>query len=120
MSTIFDDKFLAVANNLIDKFGVSATITVKGDSVYDPITGVATVAEADTVITVSPPLGFDQSTIDGINIQHNDYKLFIKNEGVEINATDEISVNGKPTSIINVKPIYSGEDVAIYQLHCRR
>lgn len=121
MATVFDDKFLAVAVNIIEKFGVAATLKIKGVQTYDPITGVASGSSADNIITSSPPISFDKDTIDGALVQANDFKVYVYRGTItDVNAVDEISINGVDASVINVSPIYSGEEVAVWSLHCRR
>ena len=37
----------------------------------------------------------------------------------DINIVDEVTVNGITTSVIRCKPIYSGEDIAVWELQMR-
>jgi hypothetical protein len=121
MATIFDDKFLAVAVNIIEKFGVTATLKQKSDAAYDPILGVVTDSSVDNIITSSPPIAFKKEAVDGVLVQANDFKAYVYRGAItDVDAVDEISINGVEASVIGVDPIYSGEEVAVWSLHCRR
>lgn len=123
MATAFDEKFLASAQSILDKFGVPATISQETKTAYDPLT--MEVTETVTSIEVekaSPPIGYSKEELDTDLVQLNDFKVIVSRGTnlTTVSNNDKITINGITANIVNVKPVYSGAEIAIWILQCRR
>jgi len=129
MPPLFDNIFAGqsgVASTLLDTVGISAKITIPGARHYDPARDEE-VREPDTEINVksTPPEEYQISEIDGTNILLGDliatvgaYELanFAK-EQLERATYISDSAN---FAIVKVKPVYSGDKIAIFELQMRK
>ena len=82
---------------------------------------MTTVTTSVPVSKISPPISYKNDAIDGTLVKQNDFKLLIANQDsiTDINIVDEVMVNSITTSVVNCKPIYSGEDIAVWELQMR-
>lgn len=124
MPTFYDDRFLAVANNIVDKFGIPATLTIKNEDEgnYNPVTMEFTEDRTEvSVDKVSPPIKYSKEEIDGSLIQVNDFKVYVPRGVIQdVSNTDTIELNGIKAIVKGTMPVYSGEEVAVWILQCRR
>jgi hypothetical protein len=124
---LLDDVFSGsegVAKTLLNTFGGSGVLTTPGEETYNPITGEETAgASSSWDVDVSAPQNYSADEIDGSAIQRGDCH-------VQIPACDvsEEPVAGKSTltigstvwTVVSVNPVYSGAEVAVYELQLRR
>lgn len=123
MATQLDKKMRATAERLITKFGKAAQYTQHSDGAYDPSTGAVSSAGPDSHnVTIAPPAGYDEHFVDGDSVQSSDLKTSLSASMISFEPAvrDELTVDGKRYTILHVNPLYSGEQVALYELQLRR
>lgn len=123
MATAFDELFLASAQSILSKFGVPATLSREVSSGYNPLT--MEVTETVTTINIekaSPPIQYSKEEYDTDLVQLNDFKVIVSRSDslTSVDNHDKITINGITADIVNVKPVYSGAEIAIWILQCRR
>lgn len=122
MSTFLDDTFGPITQDLIGLFGKSITFTRVAGGRKDPATGTVSGGSVGplTVSAIIEAVKGSEVT-DGL-IQVGDLKLSIA--GADLaqppEPNDTSTVDGAVLTVIRVVPIYSGADVALWQLFCRR
>lgn len=121
MATVYDIKFTAAALSILDKFGVPATITVRGAGGFDPSTGEVTSTETVTEVSkVSPPIKYQPNDIDGSTIIQEDFKVYVAGSDVTTMAKgSEMLINGVKVMIVVANPVYSGTNIALWVCQCR-
>ncbi len=121
MATEYDVKFLAAAKAILDKFGIAATLKTKTAGGYDPTTGEVTSTENSVSVSkMSPPLRFQNHEIDNSLVLSTDVKFIVSGDVGNLSNVDEVSVNGVNYILAQANPIYSGTEIAIWILQCRR
>jgi len=121
MSNLNDIKFAAVAQKVLDKFGVTGSVVTKAEGVLDVETGNVVSAAITTDVRVSPPIAYKGIEVDETTVLSHDMKVYMDSSGdADIKAGDEVIVSGLMSTIKGVDGIYSGDDAAIYVLHCSR
>lgn len=122
MTGALDTRMRATASRLINKFG--ATMTLRRQAgVYDPATGKNTETATDYAIVGSPPSPVDLRRVDGEMIKQGDAETILAASDLTVapdQTTDHIVFAGETWSVVAVEPIYSGEQVAAYQLRLRK
>lgn len=121
--TAFDTKMRAVAVKLINKFGLDITWTSES-YVYDPLTQEGIRTPTAVTVKASPPMKFSEKMVDGDVVQKDDFIIFLAATTVEdLSFTPIIGglveFNSKKFEVLNVNPVWSGEQVAAYEVHCR-
>lgn len=122
---ILDGPMRNIASTLIGVLSdTTSTITRTTEANYNPETG-----EADPPVTTtysvktSPPEAFKTLEIDGTNVLKGDFKVIVAARDLTIEPspqTDTLTRASVVYKIIAVEPIVSGDQVAAYQLQCRR
>lgn len=110
-----------LAKRLHEDYGKSSTLTVVTEGTYSggQYSGGST---ATHTVFCTPPKRFRQDQIDGERVRQDDFTTTIpaKDLSVVPNNTDTLTFDGVVYSIVNVTPVYSGAEVAMYELHCRK
>lgn len=118
-----DASLRPVARKLIAKLGKDATITRTAQGAFDPVTGThGAPTETPYSVKVTPPKQFRKELVDGNAIQRQDFQVSLAAEQLTFTPnieTDTITIDSKVYSIVNADPVYSGELVVKYDLHCR-
>lgn len=107
----------ATAKRLIEKFGQSATVTVKGnDGGFDPDTGDTIAAVPDQTISgiATPVLQFKNSEIDGTTIKHGDAYFFFHSD-VEPPIGALFTENGNTWRLESLMQITSLGGINVYR-----
>lgn len=130
MATANDIKFRALAKKLIAKFGVSTgngKINRPVRGAYDKATGEITVTNNEQIIPMSPPVRYKKKDINGTTIQSDDFKVYIAGSdwddafpGEPPRPDEIVTINNIVVRILDPGPIYSGDLVAAYAIHCRK
>lgn len=121
MSNLNDIKFAAVAQKLLDKFGVNGSVIEKAEGVLDVETGDVVSLAITTDVRVSPPIAYKGIEVDETTVLTHDMKVYMDSSGsIDVKAGDEVIVSGLMSTIKGVDSIYSGDDAAIYVLHCAK
>lgn len=122
---LLDGPLRGVAQTLAGKFGISGTLTREGGS-YSASSGSVSSSTATHTVTgvIEQPREdeFGQQIGDGGTIRHGDLKYTIEAKGLSVDPdpeTDTVEVDGVTYALIGAKPIYSGEQVALWTLVIR-
>ena len=120
--TELDLEIPGLAAEVIAEFGKVVSYTVKGPSDYDPSTGAVAGAEAPLSVAaiVEPDKG--QAARMGL-VEGADRKLTIAAESFpngKPSTGDIVNIDGNDYTVVLVKPTYSGELIAIYEVWVRR
>lgn len=116
------------ARRLIKKYGKDATLKRETLGTFDPAaseySGGGTTSYA---VKVSPPERFRQDMIDGQMVRRDDFEVLASDLALSITPTagdestkDTLVLDSEEYQIIRVNPVYSGEQVAMFRLHCRK
>jgi|GEM_PF-1549567 len=117
--TPLDGPLPALALQLIRQFGEPATLTYVTRGSYDPATGTAT--KTSSAVEVSALVEHYRTHELGGTIQAGDLKVIVPAKDLTKPETDDrFTIGSRTYQVVNVKPVYSGELVAIYQLQVRR
>ena len=128
MPTAFDTKFRKLAKKLLKKFGITTgSYTQITTGVMNDDTNTVTNTENTLQIQMSPPLGYSQQDQALETIQSDDYKIFIagpdwddKFPTAQPEVNDRIVLPFGSFTVVFIKPIYSGEQIAAYQIQVRK
>jgi len=126
--TVLDSQLRPAVAELAAELGFELKLrrtTRTFDNVTNMETGTPSVAEYP--LRAVPPSEFEYSTIDGVNVVHGDMKLLLPaadSDGndvvVEPSAeTDVLIFDNRRWKIVRVMRIWSGEQVAAYELQVR-
>lgn len=122
---VLDAPMRALAANLAGTFGTTGTLTREGGS-YDPDTREVSSSTSTNTITgvIEEPTEteFGQQIGDGGTIRHGDLKFTIEAQGLSVTPdpeTDTVLLDSITYTLVGVKPVYSGEQVALYTLVIR-
>ena len=115
-----DAKFVALAIDLLDRLGVTVTITTKdGGSAFDPATGTrSTGSDTALTATIVPP-SIERSLVRDGHGESNIVTYVSPSDllGNDIKFCDKITMpNSKIYSIIERTEIYSGDEIALIRL----
>lgn len=123
MSTALDNTLTAAALRLIALYGQDAVFADPATKTYDPTTGLTSEGSVTShTEKVTPPEPYDKRWTDSDLIQQDDVRVFLAASGLDFTPFKGQLVTLLTTEkfrIENVKPIYSGEDVAVYELQLR-
>ena len=124
MATALDDILVPTAYRLINKYGQNAVFheTEVDASDYNPATGITTIPAASThTEKVSPPSPYNQTLIDGDLIKVGDMKIYLAAQSLGFTPVRNMKVvaAGKTWRIVAANPLYSGEEIAAYELQLR-
>ena len=119
-----DVKMAAVALDLITRFGKTVTYTQEDNSSYDPAVGEVTASSiVNFTVKVSPPDPYDVKLIDGDIIRVGDTSSFLASSGLAFTPRevgDKIDFDGEKWRVVGVTKLWSGDNVAAYQVQLRR
>jgi len=120
--TTLDDALRPVAKDLLSTFGKDLTFIVKGSESYDATTGSVTVSESSVVVKGSPPAPYARKYITGDLVKEGDVQTIIAAQGLTITPDEgqRVEFDSEKWHIVSIKRIYSGEQVAAYELQLRR
>jgi hypothetical protein len=125
--TTLDDKLVPKAFELVEKFGQFATFTTDEleQSGYDPSTGHVTPgAPTNTVLKVTPPEEYDEYYAEKHKdiIIFGDMKTYLPayNLPFDIEKVTEVNIEGELFSIVGIEKIYTGNEIALYELQLRQ
>lgn len=118
--TVLDDKLVPKALELINKFGLTATYTTE-DKTYDTATRKSVLVTTDFTVKVTPPFGYDERLITTEIIRADDSFILIAGSGLQFTPKmgDFVTIKGVKWRVARSQPLYSGEQVAAYQLQLR-
>ena len=123
-ATALDRKFVPKVLSMIEKYGKTVEIKIYTDAVYAPTTGETTLgAYTRYVKKIIPPYPYEQKYVDGDIIKQGDLQTGIAGSGLGFTpepGLTKITIDSLIWSIVNMQPIYSGEQIALFLLQLRR
>jgi hypothetical protein len=119
--TAFDNIFVPLAEQLIDKtFGFSVTHRREART-YDPATRLNTVSNTDTAVLITPPAPYAIRRINGTTVLDGDqWTKMSSASGIIPTSADKFIIGGVTWQVVRVEPIVSGEQTAAYTIQLRQ
>ena len=118
----FDSLFRNLADSLITQFGGTGILRDISTS-FTPATGLVVETPTDQTVSLSPPSPVELSAIDGTLVQEGDMTTLVAALGltnVPVANETRLVFAGETWQVTIVDPIYSGDQVAAYQLGLRQ
>lgn len=123
----FYDRMAATALRLIERFGLTATLSEVTPGEYDPVTGVETGGVTLTQTGQLILLDYTAQEAGIINaagslVQQGDKKIMLAAKGLEWppTMTTTVLADGLTWTIINIKSTNPAGTPLVYELHGRR
>ncbi|MBA5956242.1 hypothetical protein GIB64_02265 [Pseudomonas lactis] len=123
----FYDRMAATALRLIERFGLTATLSEVAPGEYDPVTGVETGGATLTQTGQLILLDYTAQEAGIINaagslVQQGDKKIMLAAKGLEWppTMTTTVLADGLTWTIINIKSTNPAGTPLVYELHGRR
>ena len=123
----FYDRMAATALRLIERFGLTATLSEVTPGEYDPVTGVETGGATLTQTGQLILLDYTAQEAGIINaagslVQQGDKKIMLAAKGLEWppTMTTTVLADGLTWTIINIKSTNPAGTPMVYELHGRR
>ncbi|MBJ2228498.1 hypothetical protein JFT67_05515 [Pseudomonas simiae] len=123
----FYDRMAATALRLIERFGLTATLSEVTPGEYDPVTGVET---GGATLTQTGQLILLDYTVQeagiinaaGSLVQQGDKKIMLAAKGLEWppTMTTTVLADGLTWTIVNIKSTNPAGTPLVYELHGRR
>ena len=121
--TELDLEIPGLATELIEEYGKAVVFVNSAIPTYDPATGNAAQAAQGSAPNVKAIIEPDkgQALRMGL-VEGADYKLTIAAEALPggVSTEDKISFDQATFRVVNVKPTYSGELIALYEIWVAR
>lgn len=119
-----DAPLRSVSQKVIDKFGQSVTLRIVTAGSYDPSTRTASNTDADQTVNgiiTKPSLGASQfSEAGAVRLGDRQVTIPAKNLTTVPDTSSLVVIDSKEYEVVEVNPVYSGDEVAIYELLVRR
>lgn len=121
MSTFLDDIFGPLTLDMVGLFGKSVTHSRVTPGTYNTATGTATPTTATQTLPAIIEEYKGAELVSGL-VMSGDKKVSIAGAAFATppKPTDTITIDGLAFTVVEVAAIYSGEDVALYVLKCRK
>lgn len=122
IDTVLDKKILPIVLKTINKYGKCLTYTVNSTSEHDVSTGNVIIATNDVLRLSIPPFKPELKYIDGDLIRTDDFFSGIAAQGLPFTPIRGmiVAIDGVKYRILNLKPIYSGNQIAMYEFQLRK
>ena len=121
--TVLDDRLIPRILAIVQRLGKLVVFTVAATESYNPDTGEATRATAASYsLKVTPPEVYEEGLIDGENIRRGDMRVWLPASGLAFtpSPTVTVTIDGATWAVVDVAPVYTGEQVALYGLQLRK
>lgn len=120
--TELDDELVPEIKEIIDELGKSMTFAVPSSESYDPTTGEVTRTTDPFEVVCSPPIDYEDRYIDGDLIKEGDVQIFIPTAELLFTPTlgMGVTIDAIEWTIINLRPIYTGELIGVYETRLRK
>jgi hypothetical protein len=123
MSTELDIEAALAALELINENGKAAVFSNYTAATYSVSTGKVTAGSPATFNKkIIPPYPYEQKLVDGDVVRVDDMQTGVAASGLGFTPErlkTTVTIDNKIWTIVNIQPIYSGEDVALYLLQLR-
>ena len=123
MATALDKKLVPKVLSIINRVGRNMDFSFPLAKSYDPATGAGSESIFKTVTAkASPPIDFEQRYVNDDSVKRGDVKIFLaaKNLSFTPIIDMEVKFDGISFKAIAVLPIYSGEQVAAFEVQLRK
>lgn len=124
LSQTLDASLMSTAYSLIYRRGKTVVFKTYPAAVYDPTTGETTLGNSvDYTHKIIPPYPYSDKYINGDTIRAGDIQTGIAALGllfVPDPSATKVVIDTIEWSIVNMQPVYSGEQIALYMLQLRR
>tara|TARA_R110000787_G_scaffold42303_2_gene103988 strand:+ start:3292 stop:3654 length:363 start_codon:yes stop_codon:yes gene_type:complete len=119
--TALDTKLLNEVYSIAELYGKDVTFTTRS-STYDPTTGKSTVVSTSHAVRVTPPAPFKSSFSDGKLIKHGDVSVLLPAKLLTFtpSLSASVTIDGSVFTIIALDSLYSGANIAAYDLQLRQ
>jgi len=121
--TTLDLRLLPKVQVIVQRLGIDATFTVVSGDAYDPTTGDKSAGTpTDYTKKVTPFEMYDERYIDGDVVKAGDVKVLLPAKSLEFDPTTgiDVTVALSEYKVIRQVPIYTGEQIGLYELQLRR
>lgn len=121
--TILDTKLIPKILAKVIKYGKTVDFVVPATKVHAPETGIVTETNPTTYSKkVTPPEPYIEGYAPPESIRVGDSKIYLPSSGLEFTPTRGYLVQFDSTKwrMENVNPIYTGEQIALYELQLRK
>lgn len=118
---LLDSAMRTLGQTLVPQFGKDGTIT-REDGSYDPSTRSVSSSTTDYSAT-GVVEDFPTHLVDGDQVQHGDIRWTVNAKGLSITpepTSDTVTLGSETFSLVRVNAVYSGDNVALWELHLRR
>lgn len=123
MPTALDKELRPAVLEIINEVGRNMDFSFPLAKSYDPVTGAGSESICKTLTAkASPPIDFEQRYVNDDSVKRGDTKIFIAAKGLSFTPVRDMTVKFDSISFkaIAVLPIYSGEQVAAYEIQLRK
>jgi len=123
--TVLDGPLRSVSQQLMDQFGTEATLKRSTGGSYDTATRdvVGESADSQTIRGVLTKFKARPGQSEGPeNVEQGDRKFTTAAQGLDWapEVSHTVAVEGHEFEVLDVHPVYSGDQVTLYELHLRR
>ena len=123
MPTSLDRELRPAALEIINEVGRNMDFSFPLAKSYDPVTGVGSESICKTLTAkASPPIDFEQRYVNDDSVKRGDVKIFLAAKGLAFTPIIDMEVkfDGISFKAIAVLPIYSGEQIAAFEVQLRK
>jgi hypothetical protein len=122
MSTDLDVRLIPRVKSIVGRLGKDLTFHEEFFKDDDAAGTREKISELEHVVKCTPPEGVTVHEVSGDDIRMGDQKCFLPAQGLEFEPVDKmpVTIDDEVWRIVAIKPIRTGEDIAIYQLWMRK
>lgn len=115
------DNLATRAKELIEKYGMSATLIVN-DGTYEPSTGEVVSADQSHSAKASPPGRYSDGFVADSNVRQGDVESLVAADSLSVTplAGNRMDFNDKRWTVIDVEPIVAQDRTIAYLLQLRK
>lgn len=119
-----DAKIRPLAERLIENYGKELLLVSRVEGTFDPETGAVTATDPAAVSIRGIVQAVDLHRVNGVNVLADDLVVLLAGTLETAPAVGDLlylgsSTSDRRTQVVAVRPIYSGELVAAYEVICR-
>lgn len=118
-----DKVFPGLASDLLATYGAIGKLIYVNKGEINSATGKREESTRAKTVKLQPPSPFSQTAIDGSLVQEGDAMTMVAARDIgaaPVANQDRVEVYGVTWQIVAVRPHYSGDLAAAYELHIRR
>lgn len=121
--TVVDNIVVPKVLAVIEKYGKDVLFEGLTGGTYSEVTRKWTGRTSVSVTKkVSPPSPFKRELVDGRTIKEDDLVVFLAASGLTFTPDTgfTVTIDSDKFTVVGCPPLYSGEQIAVYQIHLRR